>query len=184
MKTFKFYYLSGFLILLSQQVLAGEYVPPPSGPYKPSVIVDTNHQTSGSSMKVYRFPSDGLIQSEQRIKQKYSDNRNTHIQPQHLTKEPSFEPPVAPAETSKPVQQVTTQQALPTVNEFAGNPWSPDSEPPISGNYQGYWNNQQFSYPQQNPYGYSNQNNYTNNPFNGMPTPWSAMPMQPFFSGK
>ncbi len=185
----KINYLTGSLFLFSQIVLAAEYVPPPSGPYKSSGIVNTNLQHSSSSAKIYRFPSDGLIQSEPRVKSKpayfYRNQRDTKTQDM-VTKPVIEAAPVAPVIT-KPVEPdqaiVVKPVSPPMTGHFTGNPWAPDSMPQSTDHYPGYWNNQQYSYPQQNPYGYGNQNNFMNNAMNGMPSPWSAMPMQPFFSG-
>jgi hypothetical protein len=83
--------------------------------------------------------------------------------------------------------------APPAASYPAYNPWSvpqsPDSMPMQLGNQGGVWSNPQVVYPQGNypsnyPYGYSNGYNSTNSPFNGMPSPWSVMPMQQFFSGQ
>ena len=50
--------------------------------------------------------------------------------------------------------------------------------------YQGNMYNPQYAYPRQNPYANNNQNNFMNDSFNNMPSPWTVMPMQSFFSGK
>jgi len=185
----KINYLTGFLFFFSQPILAAEYVPPPSGPYKSSGIVNTSLQQSNSSAKIYRFPSDGLIQSEPRIKPTYFDRGQRDFKPRNImATKPVIEAPIVPPVITKPVEpaQVTVAKPAPApmTGNFTSNPWAPDSMPQPPANYPGNWNNQQYSYPQQNPYGYGNQNNFMNNAMNGMPSPWSAMPMQPFFSGK
>jgi len=176
----KINYLTGFIFLFSQIVLATEYVPPPSGPYKFSVMVNTNLQQPIGSAKIYRFPSDGLIQSEPRVTSKpaYFYGNHRDIKTQDMAVKPEITKPTEPA------QVTVAKPASPVTGSFTRNPWAPDSMRRPPANYQGYRNNQQYSYPQQNPYGYGNQNNFMSNTMNGMPSPWSAMPMQPFFSGK
>ena len=190
MISLKIKFLTGPLFLFSHMVLAGEYVPPPSGPYKSSVVVNTNPRQLNSSEKVYRFPSDGLFQSEQRVRPTHFDRSQRNLNTQNImATNPVIEAPVVPPVITKPVDPAQAAVVKPTTppmtGNFSTNPWAPPgSMPQPTANYPGYWNNQQYSYPQQNPYGYSNQNNFMNNAMNGMPSPWSAMPMQPFFSGK
>jgi len=188
MISLKIKFLTGFSLLFTQIVLAAEYVPPPSGPYKSSGIVNTNLQQSNSSTKIYRFPSDGLIQSEPRINPTYFDRSQRDFKTQNMAIKPAIKAPIVPPVKAKPIEpaQATVAQPAspPMTGKFTRNPWAPDSMPQPPANYPGNWNNQQYSYPQQNPYGYGNQNNFMNNAMNGMPSPWSAMPMQPFFSGK
>lgn len=185
MKFIKLLYMSSILLLFSQKILAGEYVRPPSGPYQSTVIIHKNLNQSGSSDQVYKFPSDILIQVEQSDKSVFLPDRKKQNQTQQGAGSKHAIAPVIPPIVENPV---FTQPERPTDGNFSRNPWDAESLPgpgSYQGNgYQENWSNQQFSYPQQSPYGYYNQNNFMNYPFNGMPSPWTAMPMQPFFSGR
>ena len=192
MVTTKLTFISVGLLLLAGSVIAEDYVPPPTGPYQSSVIINKDSVNSGSSGQVYRFPSDIMVQTE-------------HKKPPLITEASRYEPEqmlsskklIVPEETI-PVKKyslpVVTPPVKPLAGNISGNPWAVDNAIFPNSNvgnggypqyqYQGNWNNPQYSYPQQYPYGYNNQNNFMNNPFSGMPSPWYTMPMQPFFSGK
>ena len=219
-KSYKLIFISGVLFLSSsllfvQQVFAGEYVPPPTGPYKSSVVVNKNQITEGNSGQVYKFPSDNLIQSESRNDPVFlSDRRIINLPEKKFSNSAqsiATQQAVSEAEIQHQQQSVVSRQSSQPPSSAAPNftnPWDPESLPQAENYQQNYYQgdvfrdnyyqgnryagntyprtqlNSQYAYPQNYPYAQSNQNNFMNAPFNGMPSPWSSMPMQPFFSGR
>jgi hypothetical protein len=178
-------------LLISQSVLARDYVPPPSGPYQSSIVVN-NSQDGDSQQKVYKFPPPDILLDD-------SGSRADFLQPPDpvgevsgqaappvmqapLAAQPQLVPPNAPLQTGQ--GQFYQPQTVPS--------WSPDTRSGWYGyqgnvpNYnQNVWQQSPaYGYPQQYPYQYrgGNQYNGANNPFNGMPSPWNVMRSNPFFT--
>jgi hypothetical protein len=192
MNYYRVYLIPLFALLLCSIATAGEYVPPPTGPYKSSVVISgKNLFQSESGTQVYKFPTEEMIQIQR-------TDPDTHKQVRAFKQRDEARPPFKTAtETGLPVPATPVPSAnlqngparLPqSANPGAGgyyanNPWAPGQQSyPYWG--QNMWANPAYAPQQQSPYGYSNQNNNMNSPFYGMPGPWSAMPMQPFFSGR
>ncbi len=184
--------LSSIYLVCIPLGMAGEYIPPPSGPYQTSVVIGNDSSQSDRSGQVYKFPSDSLIQINQPDKPLYRSEMNAFDSNRDRLAAPARKiPPELPAEVAvqvNPQMPEQPQTPLPYMN-YNQNPWAPDSVSSPDMSSQWNWNNQQYSYPQQNQYGqnqygYPGQNNFMNNPLNSMPSPWTAMPMQPFFSGR
>ncbi len=186
------------ITLCSPMTLADRdgYAPPPAGPYKPLVVVnDDTNTTSDSSSKVYKFPSEDLIQGDA---PRLQDQPESEKKPAFAT---VLKHPDNTATTRSSAQSAmrTVPDSLSSVPPGNGaawrqnNPWSPlsqttgqDAQPryqiPGYGPGQGWYPGYNYS-RQQYPYGYAYPGNTGNSPFN-MPTPWSMMPMQPFFPGR
>ena len=179
----KMFCLLNLVLFNGSTALAGEYVPPPTGPYQSTVIINKNPFQSNNSEQVYRFPSEDLIQQ----KKIFNPVNSTIKQVEPFKQEVALPVPTRDKVTTKgipPKVERTVQLSNKAANYYPANPWAPESQA-YPGNYQGnYWNNPQYSLPPQYPPGYNNQNNFMNEAFNGMPTPWNSMPMQPFFSGR
>ena len=175
------------------QVAADEYVPPPAGPYKPvAVMGGAQAVATDSAGKVYRFPSEDMIRSEAPAPMLASE------EPVTVTERPAQAPAdfqQADSATAALTPSSAANPQQPTTGFSAANPWAvatpqgqampaPAYQPPNQAWYP------QYAYPQQYPYGYgypdyyNNSNSGTEAPYSNMPTPWSMMPMQPFFSGR
>jgi hypothetical protein len=185
------------LVVFSAELAAADYVPPPTGPYQSSVIISDKNlfQSDNGNHQVYRFPTEELIRGEKKPL-KFTRGDTSSFQ----NNIPAA--PVAPTASTKiPLEKsIAPSTVNPSAQYYPVNPWEPKAQSSVQqpmqqqypDNYQYDWGNQssrqqqywQQPYRQQYPYGYSNQNNYMNTPFNSMPSPWSAMPMQPFFSGR
>jgi hypothetical protein len=188
------------LVSASTGVLAAEYVPPPAGPYKPAVVMsDSSGTSTDDSGKVYKFPNDDLMRSEappmpvlvpprkEPVKTVHNERLNAGSEMQKkAAKAPTFSSQ-SPANIQNPA------------NSYAVNPWAAGAfqsqssvAPPRyqSAQQPGQAWYPPYGYPQQNPYAYGypnyygNSNNSADAPFSTMPSPWTMMPMQPFFSGR
>lgn len=185
------YYFSLILFFISSFAVANEYVPPPTGPYQSSVVINTSEQETPQQTQVYKFPSADLIQQAPLPLKRSNIDRRIKTE-----KERGFLQQKSPAEIQHQIEpQISNQPprrmpsvkpAQPTNNPYSYGPRAIQNYPE-QGRYN-QWDYRQFPYSQQYPYGYSNQNYYQNDymnaPFTDMPSPWSVMPMKPFFSGK
>ncbi|MCK4707220.1 MAG: hypothetical protein KAU21_01275 [Gammaproteobacteria bacterium] len=185
----KLIYLPSILLILCQNAWAGEYVPPPTGPYKSSGIIYKKQSQSNDSDQVYKFPSDSLIQSERRDEPVFISDSRIRNESVDISSKPVLPPQqvVDPAvNLAEPSVFINPSSSMP--GQIAVNPWAAESVPRPDvyqqNYYQGRWSAPQYGYPQQNPYINNSQTNFMNDPFNSMSSPWSAMPMQPFFSGR
>jgi hypothetical protein len=185
------------LLFVSATVQGRDYVPPPNGPYQPSVVIN-NSQVDDSQQHVYKFPPPDMLLD---VNKKPSD---FDYQPELRGNEPRQQ--MAP-ETVKPIRNqqqsplMNSQTMPPLPNPDAYSAWQlqqggrSNNAAPGWGyqegtpNYnQNVWQQQApgYGYQQQYPYsyGYPNQYNGTNNQFYGMPSPWNVMPKNPFFSDR
>jgi len=171
-----------FILFCFTAALAGEYVPPPTGPYQSTVIINKGHNPTDNSGRVYKFPSADLIQQDS-----VNNSAVVDSEPSAKFKQETALPSITEPEkrinvnTSKPDRDLLPGNTASTY--YAPNPWAPGGQP-YPDTYQSYWGNPQYSYPQRHSSGYNNQNDFMNGVFTGMPAPWSSMPMQPFFSGR
>lgn len=202
----KLIYSFGLLSFLSFQVLAAEYVPPPTGPYESSIVIN-NQSPSSRTERVYKFPSDSLIQSGNRKEPVFLSDTSVGVKPEenntHTFVDSSRPINQGLEQIKQPVQSELPNVTNPAAGNITNNPWAPVNLPGpdlyqqnyYQGNsfpdnyYQGYAypgnpNSSQYAYPQQYPNVYENQYNFMNDSFRSMPSPWSAMSMQPFFSGR
>ena len=174
------------------------YAPPPAGPYKPVVVVSGEAgYTPDSASKVYKFPSEDMIRGEA---PKLTDLPESEKKPAFadVIEQPHY-PGVTPS-SRQPAAAAAANSVLPPPQPGGveawrqSNPWSPLSQPARQQRSQALYQSPGYSpsqswYPQydysqqQYPYGYGYPNNTGNSPYN-MPTPWSMMPMQPFFPGR
>lgn len=190
--------LTGSMLPIAFSVAAIEYVPPPAGPYQSSVVIQKEStQTGNLTEKVYRFPSDikvNGLKSYPTPSPAANPAKKIEKLPQtQWTTEADLTSSTADS-ASLPMPRQSTYSRQPANNTGGVNPWSVDYPGLVSPgqqnrnvypsfNYQGYWSQPQYSQPQYYPYGYNQQNNFMNSPFGKMPSPWSGMSMQPFFSG-
>lgn len=180
----KLFYLFMFMLFNSSVTVAGEYVPPPPGPYQSTVIINKNEYQSDNSGQVYKFPSENLIQHETADNSTFVTDKQTN----QLNRETTF--PSSPVQENPPAVRVhEPAKSVPPANQaaddyFATNPWSSDSQTYPDAYQRNRMNPPPVTLPQQNPYGYNNQNDFMIDPFNRMPSPWTPMPMQPPFSGR
>jgi hypothetical protein len=184
------------LLVISVAVQARDYVPPPSGPYQPLVVIN-NSPADESQQQVYKFPPPDIL----------LEDRNTRpggaYQSDHQIDEPGAQ--IAPAMVEPPMnqpQQVMEPQRIQPMPQASGySQWQMPQQGGQAGTnpgwygYQGspqnynqnVWQQQPgYGYQQQYPYSYGapNQYNGANTPFYGMPSPWTVMPKTPFFSDK
>jgi hypothetical protein len=187
--------ITGVLLLsVSVAVQARDYVPPPSGPYQPLVVIN-NSPADKSQQQVYKFPPPDIL----------LEDRNTHpdlsYQPGHQIDEG---PQIAPAKIKPPMsqQQLMESKRMQPMPQSGGySQWQIPGQGGQTGTnpgwygYQGLapnynqnvWQQQPgYGYQQQYPYSYGTPNQYNGayNPFYGMPSPWNVMPKNPFFSDK
>lgn len=198
--------LSGFAVMLiSMNVAAAEYVPPPTGPYQSSIVIDSqNNDRQQQPIQVYRFPPADLFSGSDQAK---------HSMPL-MQQQPAFNADVfnqsgqipipmdparqeimdmnaqyaEPLQDSASLQQQPQAPQSPFYPQLTENPWAVGAQT-YQQPYTSPWAAQNYNYPM--PYQNMNHNqNYNSNPYNmnepfsGMPQPWQMMPMQPFFSGQ
>lgn len=190
--------LAAYLIIgliASQSAAAIDYVPPPPGPYKSNAVISRYDVEKPESEEVYRFPSEDFLRQ-------FEEERVAPVALEPVAP-PMPVPPQMPARLPMEAP-VEASPDRPAGNDFMlrpeapqadysarvpGNPWG-TGQPYYSQPQYGYdtWGYQPYNYPgnypyQQGSYPYS-QGYGENNPFNTMPSPWSMMPMQNFFSDK
>ena len=167
--------------LLGQPLLshANEYLPPPTGPYQSSVVVNTGD--NNAAQKVYRFPPADLVQTQPKPPREGLPRRFD------FPAAPGGVPPVNA--NSKMPAPVTPREQLsqPPMPAMDANPWAVNPQQPFAPDAQGVWGNPYgnpygnygpYTYPY--PYGYGEQHNRNKNFFSNMPSPWSVMPVQPY----
>lgn len=187
-------------LIVSQSVAAIDYVPPPPGPYESTSVISRSDVEEPEQERVYRFPSDDFLrQFGQDSISSAEPVRSpvpvpSKVQP-HAVTPPVVTSPEAPIANHFSVPSRVPQTGYSTVVPGNNNPWGtagtgqPYYSPPPQQQYQhDVWNYQPYSYPGSYPYqqgGYPYPPGYgENNPFSSMPSPWSMMPMQDFFSDK
>lgn len=206
MKLNKIIYSLGLMSFLPYQVMAIEYVPPPTGPYESSIVINKKSPSSRTE-RVYKFPSDSLIQSDRREEAVFLSDTRVEVKPKenktNTYVDSSRSKDSVRNQNTQPLQPELPSSANPVAGGLSTNPWAPVNLPAAElyqqnyyqensfpgDNYQGYSypgypNSPQYVYPQQYPNAYDNQYNFMNDPFRNMPSPWSGMSMQPFFSGR
>lgn len=190
--------ITALVLAVSTVSQARDYVPPPTGPYQSSVVIN-NSLANESTQQIYKFPPPDILQEDRNI----PTQRFSPSDPE-MTDNGQHELPAmidTPMKPARPNQQLNfeSRPMMPEYNNYS--PWQPPqggqaaTAPGWYGNYQGanpnY--NQQiwqqapgYGYQQQYPYSYGapNQYNGANNPFYGMPSPWNVMPKNMFFSDK
>lgn len=200
------YLSSCLLVLVSPFSSANEYIPPPTGPYQSSVVIRSIEQSplqykamqqgSGPQIQVYKFPSADLF--EQEAPSQLEINRARQREKPEASLDIPTEAPVSQTKTDV----VPRQRQYPAPPDFRGqgsrsnvsgqpaarsfqysNPWSANHAPEQRG-YPDVWGNPGYPDTYQYPYGYSDQYNSMNAPNYRMPSPWSAMPMQPYNPGR
>ncbi len=170
--------------------------------HKPSPSTVPNEQ------ELSGFPADSRQayqpgQQNQQINQQ--QGRQPGFQQSGEVAQDYFPTRAAPEQRSAPVAQ-SFETARPAgqdqFRQVPANPWAVDMQRKPSPYPNNVWGNQSYGAQQYNPYGYqsqspypyqgvspnqnqnSNPNSFMNSPFNSMPSPWTTMPMQPFFSGR
>lgn len=168
--------VAGVLLLSSATSLAGaaEYLPPPTGPYQSSIVINSVESDSATQPQIYRFPPADLIQM--------GDPRDYPVDQREAARDNRFpNSPRNPAVSSvMPKAPAYAAPANPVLNPYQSggmgqnNPWAV-GQPDPSG--QGQWGAgyQPYGYP----YGYPNQYNMMNPPYSNVPSPWSV-PAQPY----
>ncbi len=172
----KFGRTGGIIILLfSSLAVAQDYVPPPTGPYQPSVVINRVDRQMPEQNQTYRFPPADLFGSATLMDE-------SPVPPREIQVENRPPPEPRQAQVARRSEPETYQQMDPQAGGYSANPqWRYNPY-----QYQGGWNNNPQTYPyaqgyqQRYPYGY-NQYNGSNDFFPGMPTPWTDNPMQQFF---
>jgi len=183
------------LIIMPALVIANDYVPPPTGPYQSSVVINSVEKYSVEQPQVYKFPPADLVDEEYSA-ESFIDSPTSSAATQY---EAPMDVP-SPASVNQSVYYDTGQGAanvdsmLPPVSTPGytpyNNPWdAPATSATVQPSYPpGYqteiWGYPQGAYQNQYPYNYSNGYNPANNSNYGMPGPWSMMPNNPFFSGQ
>lgn len=200
--------LTALLLLVSPLAIANEYVPPPTGPYQSSVIINSVEKNSVQQPQVYKFPTEDLIHQDSMQTQTQSTvEKGSQSFPGSADKGLQAE---MPPETDQgfiqgaPTAGYETQALEPGPRNMPpaanyppyNNPWSIGQQSQFPQYHQGQlpyqggtWPTAPYPYAQGgyvNPYmyDYSNRYNSMDSPYNSMPTPWSVMPMQQFFSGR
>ena len=185
------------LLLLPLSVAGSNYVPPPTGPYQSSVIINSIDEFSVEEPQVYKFPPADLVDevynSDSDLAQEsVPDYAGTYPeqpmvdQPSYATTPSTYYDGAMPSGPASENGQFSGQP--PATYAPYSNPWgtatSARTQSPYQSGYQAdVWSYPQGSYPSQypymNPYDRGDNNNYY-----GMPGPWSMMPNNPFFSGQ
>jgi len=199
--------LLSLLFLFTPYATGNNYVPPPTGPYQSSVVINSVEKNSVEQPQIYKFPSADLIHQDSQASSIAKRLPAYPVDRSYPGSAPMFKseqiapvtnkmPATSPGYQSQPM--VNAQPSGPAAapySPYANNPWSAEqsqgfSQSPEQSVYQGdVWSMpaQNYSprgYPNQYPYGYSNSYNSNPEPYTGMPTPWSVMPMKQFFSGQ
>jgi hypothetical protein len=190
--------LSAGLLTVGAPLFA-EYVPPPSGPYQSSVVITSKSTSEQSDGQVYRFPPADLTlepePDESVVNMVVPPRDNPAV-------DPAGRPMSYPDYAASPRGLQTapnTQLTQPVYPSLAPNneqgPWSVDPgysagmapgqyyQQPQGGGYYPY--STPGGYPYANPYYYQDYQGTrydTNSPFGTMPSPWSMMRDNPFFS--
>lgn len=189
-------------VLLSKPDVADaarDYVPPPNGPYQSTVVID-NTASGQSDHQVYKFPPPDILMDEKLPQNKLDRPPLNRPQADSMpypdsaaVPQPAQQPAMdyPSAGYTNPNQPPANQwQVTPGVQPgaYPGNWYGGNGYPaPNSGYNQNQWQQAPgYGYQQQYPYSYGNTYPYngTNSTFNGMPSPWSVMPKNPFFSDK
>ncbi len=190
------YLLAGLLLFSSSSSALEDYVPPPTGPYQSSIIINMvplpgSREEIARQSRIYKFPTADMYdqlnqtsQSENRLdnpppqvfRPDEGQNRAKAIAPQPLESIPNFQPEFY-TQPSPGYSQYPAPQYM--------NPW-PGNQAWQSGGYQNSWGNYNYpgTYTSPYPYGYSDQYYGTNSPYTGIPSPRGIMPTNPFSSGK
>ena len=162
------------LLLFSSVVAAqtNEYLPPPTGPYQSSVVINAVERDSSHEAQIYRFPPADLGGPEFEVRPPVKDLP--------ISRPDAIRLPPGSAESG----------GLPGVNsEFASDPSVGTAKSPWEG-----MPAQQGQYPATdpgvwgNPYGYSAYpygyyNGYMANPYPAAPSPWAVNPA-PAYPGR
>lgn len=166
------------LSLSAALAVAQDYIPPPTGPYQSSVVINRMDRSTSDQDRIYRFPPADLVEPPPPI-----------IEDEQATAEVRARQPITGSAQAGQAAQVpgsgsagNYRQAYPSPQEYpSAAQWG------YPYNYGSGWNTNPPAYPyppaypqQPYPYGY-NQYDSTNNFFPGMPTPWTDNPMQQFF---
>lgn len=186
------------LLLMATSLQARDYVPPPSGPYQSSVIINSATAGDAKAQKVYKFPpaditldaepaqlsteSAGRSQMSTPDEQRYPQDRAEDQSSKSVnTRRPM------PSTVGETPQWSSSPQApgYPNPGQGGGYQWY-GYQPQAGGYYQDRWSQYPQGYGYQNPYPYRGENpyDYSTNPFESMPSPWSIMPKNPFFTDK
>ena len=191
--------ITSLLVLVPLSAAGSNYVPPPTGPYQSSVIINSSDQFSVEQPQVYKFPPADLVDevyaTEPDLTQPTIDYSGQYPQGNELANQPSY----APVPSTYYDEPVMNDPAAAENTQFSGappssgyapyaNPWGAANANTIQPPYQSGYQADVWSYPQG---GYSNQYPYMNrydrgdnSNYYGMPGPWSMMPNNPFFSGQ
>lgn len=166
---------------MASNVLAGEYVPPPTGPYQSTVVINTKEQNSTGKHQVYKFPQAELFEPVKPDPYfSLSDPRGQGREPANAaipSDMPFMTPPLLPQQNYNTGQNARGQWYDPTLYN---NPWLRNTAPPQMP-YSGEWNYPGNSYGYyQYPGMYRDQYNMLNAPYSAMPTPWAMRPFKPF----
>ena len=172
--------ISSFLPLaLSTLAFAQDYIPPPTGPYQSSVVINRMDRSMPDQSRIYRFPPADLVEPPPPL----LDDAEPPVEARTMeqTRRPLDAPQAVEVPGSNPAadfrQGYPQTQAYPPAAQWGytpyqyGSGWNTNAQPYVYPP----------AYPQQAyPYGY-NQYDNRNEFFPGMPTPWTDNPMQQFF---
>lgn len=180
------------LLVASSLVQARDYVPPPTGPYQSSVVIN-NNQKDDSQQQFYKFPPADILIDDKDLRddKKWKavgeadtgDNLPMASQPAQIygMQQPPYPGNYSPWQQQQPSGFLNDNQA-----NFNAPQWYGYQRANPNINQNNWQQAPGYGYQQNSPYmyGYPNQYNSQNNLFNGMPSPWSAMSKNPFFSDR
>ncbi len=185
------------LSVINVAVEGRDYVPPPSGPYQSSIVINNSAEGGDTQQQVYKFPSPEMLLDDSHTRSEFVNQPDIQIdEPPSQNSAASIDAPMN-RQQQYPVMNPQGSQSMPDGYTQWQLPQQSRQPSPSSAwyGYQGAAPNynqnvwQQvpgYGYPQQNPYSYGApyQYNGANSPFNGMPSPWNVMPKNPFFSDR
>ena len=152
-----------------------EYLPPPTGPYQSSVVINTVERNSDHQTQVYRFPPADLTFPDEPAPIRGGGPAAPGFA--DYGSRPPIEDAPPPLTTRQPQ---TAPEGSANANAWPGsgsgglpaNPWAPDNMTGPAPASQGAWGGT-YTYPQY-PYGY--YNGYTTYPYQVAPSPWAVNP--------
>lgn len=184
------------LLAVSVVVQARDYVPPPSGPYQPTVVIN-NSPADESQQQVYKFPPPDILLEDRNTRTDFPYQPGHQVDKADLQSAPAMVEP--PMNQQQQVMESQRMQSMPQADGYsqwqipqqsgqaATNPGWYGYQGSTPNYNQNVWQQRPgYGYQQQYPYSYGapNQYNGANTPFYGMPSPWTVMPKTPFFSDK
>jgi hypothetical protein len=185
MKTVLNCLVSGMLLQIAWTVSAGEYIPPPTGPYQSTVVIGIVEQDSARKHKIYRFPQEDLFKPEM----PHHDlplpapavSEREYLNTMPVPAMPLAPPAVLPQQDYRAGPNALNQWYDPALHNA---PWARNA-PPQRRPYAGEWNYPANGYGyNQYPGMYSQRYDMLNAPYSAMPSPWVMQPPFNPFTGR